>query len=241
MTSTEVDKTGASYYGKQTLHYMASNGSTAMVTFSKEGPIYNVEWSPKGTEFVAIYGFMPSKATVFNLKCEPVFELGTAPRNSIYFNPHGNILLLAGFGNLRGQVEIWDIEKRKQISKFDAPDTTLLQWCPDGTHFLTATTAPRLRIGNGYKIWHYSGTLLHEKLWPQGEELYDVCWKSVLPGTFNEPTISYQKVEGITTTQPQASKQAYRPPGARGKPGVAFNLHDEIVTPEKSKFFYDNM
>lgn len=29
--SVEVDKTGASYYGEQTLHYLATNGETAVV------------------------------------------------------------------------------------------------------------------------------------------------------------------------------------------------------------------
>lgn len=70
----------------------------------------------------------------------------------IYFLNVNLLLLLAGFGNLRGQVELWEVEKRKLISKCDASDTTLLQWCPDGMHFLTATTAPRLRIGNGYEL-----------------------------------------------------------------------------------------
>lgn len=70
------------------------NFFTNFYFIGKEGPIYNVVWSPKGNEFVAIYGFMPSKATIFNLKCEPVFELGTAPRNTIYFNPQGNNILL---------------------------------------------------------------------------------------------------------------------------------------------------
>lgn len=31
LASTEVDKTGGSYYGKQTLHFMGVNGQTAMV------------------------------------------------------------------------------------------------------------------------------------------------------------------------------------------------------------------
>ena len=31
MTSTDVDKTGASYYGKQTLHFISSKGETAMI------------------------------------------------------------------------------------------------------------------------------------------------------------------------------------------------------------------
>lgn len=161
----------------------------------KEGPIYSVAWSPKSHEFCVVYGFMPAIATLFNLKCEPVFKIGGGPRNSIYYNPHGNLLLLGGFGNLRGLVEIWDTNTKNKIGKFiikvyllcvkcvfdvlgtcEAPDSTLLEWAPDGVHFLTATTAPRLRIGNGYKIWHYSGSLLFEKPWTQ-DELYEVCWK----------------------------------------------------------------
>lgn len=35
LTSTEVDKTGGSYYGKQGLHFMGLNGQTSIVTMSK--------------------------------------------------------------------------------------------------------------------------------------------------------------------------------------------------------------
>lgn len=175
---------------------------------------------------------MPSKATLFNLKCEPIFEFGTGPRNSIYYNPHGNILLLGGFGNLRGNIEMWDANSKKQIGTCDAPDSTFLQWAPDGKHFLTATTAPRLRIGNGYKVWHYSGSLLFEKPWPQQEELYEVSWKNYPKTLFKEPEITAERVEGIAPSQPQASKQAYRPPSARNRT-INFNLHDDDDVPHK--------
>lgn len=33
--STDVDKTGASYYGEQTLHYLATNGESAIVQLGK--------------------------------------------------------------------------------------------------------------------------------------------------------------------------------------------------------------
>lgn len=117
LTSTEVDKTGGSYYGKQGLFYLSTSGETIMLTLSKDGPIYNVAWSPKGHEFTVIYGFMPAKATIFNTKCEPIFELGTGLKNSIYYNPYGNILLLGGFGNLRGNIELWDTGKKKLIGE----------------------------------------------------------------------------------------------------------------------------
>lgn len=72
---------------------------------------------------------MPAKATLFNTKCEPVFELGTGPRNSIYYNPHGNILLLGGFGNLRGQVEVWNMNNRKKIGNFYFTTTRTICSC----------------------------------------------------------------------------------------------------------------
>lgn len=226
-TAVEVDKTGNSYYGNQTLHFLSIKGDTSLVQLSKEGPIHDVAWSPLSNEFTVIYGFMPAKATIFNSKCEPVAELGSGPRNSIYYSPHGNMLLLGGFGNLQGNVEIWDTEKRKVVSKLKAPDTTLLEWSPQGTHFLVATTAPRLRVSNGFKIWHHSGSLVYERPWNQQEELWEVSWQKCRNGTFKTPPISYTPVEGIQSTVPQASKEVYRPPSARGKT-ITFKLNEEI-------------
>lgn len=126
MTSTDVDATGASYYGKQALYFLSTKGDSCSVPLSKDGPIHAVQWNPKGNEFCVIYGYMPSKATFFNLKCDPVFEVKEAARNSIYYNPFGNIVLLAGFGNLRGSVEVWDANKKEIITTFQAPDSTLV-------------------------------------------------------------------------------------------------------------------
>lgn len=43
LTSTEVDKTGGSYYGKQTLHYISVTGETAMIPLGK----FNTEFKHK--------------------------------------------------------------------------------------------------------------------------------------------------------------------------------------------------
>jgi translation initiation factor 2A len=58
-------------------------------------------------------------------------------------------VILTGFGNLRGEIELWDIMNRKLIATSNASDSTLLEWSPDGEHYVTATTAPRLRMSNG--------------------------------------------------------------------------------------------
>ncbi|KAK5904118.1 hypothetical protein CesoFtcFv8_005714 [Champsocephalus esox] len=151
--STEVDKSGASYYGEQTLHFLSVSGETALVQLQKNGPIYDVSWSPSSSEFCVVYGFMPAKATVYNLKCDPLFDFGTGPRNAAYYSPQGHILILAGFGNLRGQMEVWDVKKYKQVSKPQAPDATHFSWCPDGEHVITSTCSPRLRVGNRFQAY----------------------------------------------------------------------------------------
>lgn len=90
-----------------------------------------------------------------------------------------------------------------------------MEWCPDGEKLLTATTAPRLRIGNGFKVWHYSGALLHETPWPTGQELLQVTWQKYDENVFKEMPISNVKVQGIETSQPQPSKAVYVPPNIR--------------------------
>lgn len=90
-----------------------------------------------------------------------------------------------------------------------------MEWAPDGEKILTATTAPRLRIGNGFKVWHYSGALLHETSWPEGQELLQVMWQKYEDNLFKEKPISKAKVQGIEPSQPQSSKAVYVPPNIR--------------------------
>ncbi|CAJ1066389.1 eukaryotic translation initiation factor 2A isoform X2 [Xyrichtys novacula] len=226
--STEVDKTGASYYGEQMLHYLAVNGETTLVQLPKNGPIYDVAWSPSSAEFCVVYGFMPAKATVFNLKCDPVFDFGTGPRNAAYYSPQGHILILAGFGNLQGQMEVWDVKKYKQVSKPQAPDATHFSWCPDGEHVVTATCSPRLRVSNGYKIWHYTGSVLHRWDVEAGSELWEVCWQPFLSGIFPERAVKYQAALSELGTTEAPPKQAYRPPALRHLPATpSAKLHED--------------
>merc|ERR1711981_199218 len=129
---------------------------------------------------------------------------------------------------------MWDVAGKSLVSEFDAPDSTDVKWCPDGQRLLTSTCAPRLRQGNGYKVWHYSGSLLHEKSFQTGDELWEAGWQNSSAGTFGQFQISKTKVSGIKASQPMESKQAYRPPGARGAQS-SFKLHDDDEAPENLK------
>ncbi|XP_074107716.1 eukaryotic translation initiation factor 2A-like [Cotesia typhae] len=102
-------------------------------------------------------------------------------------------------------------------TKGDKAIVTLLHWSPEDQHFMTATTAPRLRMANGFKIWHYTGTSLYKRPWNKREELWKVLWQRFPVNSFPEQAISYKAVEGIALSAPQASKQVYRYPSARGR------------------------
>ncbi|XP_050673371.1 eukaryotic translation initiation factor 2A isoform X1 [Leptidea sinapis] len=223
MTQTDVDKTGGSYYGKQALSYGDVKGNAGNMTFSKEGPIHAIAWNPGNwNEWVAVYGHAPAKATLFNAKCDPLYEFGTGAWNAIYFPPEGNIVLLGGFGNIAtGHISVWDVRGFKKLGECSAPDTTYLQWDPRGETFLTATTYPRLTVGNGYKFWHYTGVLMYKRSCEDKENLLSICWR---PGTYPKSELSKSAPKGIAETTPKAVG-AYRPPGARNKPST-FTLHE---------------
>lgn len=91
----------------------------------------------------------------------------------------------------------------------------------------TSTCAPRLRQGNGFKIFHYSGSLLFDSpIEDAAEELWEVTWRS--RSEHPDFAVSKRKVEGIEHKQPQASKVAYRPPNMRHKPSKpGLNLQED--------------
>jgi len=213
LTSTETS--ASSYYGDQGLHFMNTKGDSCLVSLQKAGPVYHVEWSPNNTEFIVVHGYMPAKVTLYSLKCEPVFDFGTGPRNECRFNPQGNILCLAGFGNLQGNLEFWDMKQKKRIEQTQALDTTHFEWSPDGQFLLTSTTAPRLRVGNGYRIWHYSGTLMMETFTTNHAELWQASWQPRVSGAASFAPV-HSKVQTQVTEQPKKKAAAYRPPQARG-------------------------
>lgn len=205
-----MDQTGKSYYGQQTLHYLDIQGQTFIVSLNKDGPIHCTAWVPHNSLFCVIYGNMPPKTSLFNNKSEVVFEFGEAMRNVISFNNFGNLVALAGFGNLRGGVQVWQVNQKQMISEFKAPDTTHIEWCPDGKRLMTATTSPRLRIGNGFRIWSYNGVKEHEYIYDVNSELYDILWRP--SNAFTEPPI--EALKG-TPVKKSIEPQKYVPPHLR--------------------------
>jgi translation initiation factor 2A len=223
LAQTEVDKSNKSYYGETTLYLLFANGAfDARITLDKDGPIHDVTWSPNGKEFGVIYGYMPAKTTIFNQRAVPMHSFQIAPRNTILFSPTGRFVLVAGFGNLAGQIDVYDLERDyHKVCTIESGNPSVCQWSPDSRYILTATTSPRLRVDNGVKLWHVGGSIMYNE---DMVELYNVAWRPILPENLPSadplhpiPTPHSSALAYLGTVKtPSKPVGAYRPPGARG-------------------------
>ncbi|KAL6976148.1 hypothetical protein U1Q18_024939, partial [Sarracenia purpurea var. burkii] len=255
VVQSDVDKTNQSYYGESKLNYLTTDGThEGVVPLRKEGPVHDVQWSCSGTEFAVVYGFMPAKATVFDKKCNPLLELGTGPYNTIRWNPKGRFLCLAGFGNLPGDMAFWDYIEKRQLGTTKAECSVTSEWSPDGRYFMTATTAPRLQVDNGIKIFHHNGLLYFKKMF---DKLYQAEWKPESPDRFGDIAelvksidslkVEEAKIQGKGSKSSQASAKAtfanpptqkaaaYRPPHAKNAEVIRAELFGGNPTQELSK------
>lgn len=193
-----------------------------------------MSWSPNSKEFGVVYGYMPAKTTIFNFRGVAKHNFPLGPRNTILFSPHGRFVLVAGFGNLAGQMDIFDVDKDyAKVTTVEAANASVCEWSPDGHYILTATTSPRLRVDNGIRLWHVSGSLMYNE---DMHELYDVFWR---PQTnpaeppaepLKNPPAAHPSAQAYLSTRKVPAKPAgaYRPPGARGQgTPLAFKREDE--------------
>ncbi|GAB2293159.1 hypothetical protein Dimus_027367 [Dionaea muscipula] len=246
VAQADVDKSNQSYYGESKLSYLTTDGAyEGLVPLKKEGPVHDVQWSSSGTEFSVVYGFMPARATVFDKKCNPLLELGTGPYNTIRWNPKGRFLCLAGFGNLPGEMVFWDYVEKKQLGTTKAEWSVTSEWSSNGCYFMCATTAPRLQVDNGIKIFHYDGSLYYKKMF---DKLYQADWKPESADRFGDiaelqKSMSSLKIQGTksegqgskssqhSTPNPPQKPATYRPPHAKNAAAVQAELFGGIIAP----------
>ncbi|KAF8547890.1 eIF2A-domain-containing protein [Imleria badia] len=156
VTQTEVDNSNTS------MHLLSAGGAVVdyRATLDKQGAIHDAAWGPNSSEFGVVYGFMPAKTMLFD-QCVTLHDFGSAPHNTISFNPLGRLRFFARFGNLAAKIVAFDRRTLEKVSTIDAPNTCCCSWFPDGRFLLAATLSPRLRVDNGIKIWHASAPLVH--------------------------------------------------------------------------------
>ena len=181
---------------------------------------------------------MPARVMLFDQRVRPLHDFGTSFSNYISFNPQSRLLLLGGFGNLAGKIDVYDRRSLTKISTIDASNASHCEWSADGKFILTATLSPRLRVDNGIKVWYLLGQLVHIQ---DCEELYQASWRptlidatppfpSVIPPA-PAPSASVQAAAASVKPSPARPMGAYRPPGARGQGASLVYIREDNGSP----------
>jgi translation initiation factor 2A len=192
---------------------------------------------------------MPSSSTLYNAQGVPIYQFGTAHRNTIRWAPHGRFLCIAGFGNLAGEMDFYDVVYMKKLGSNTAHCSVQSMWSPDSRFFLTATVAPRMNVDNGFKIFTYRG------VGPVGnidsDRAFFAGWRHALPSCYPDRPPSPKsktaaaasaaglplapaaaaigKGGAVVVAPPVVPTAAYRPPGSRGV-AASFTVKDTSTT-----------
>jgi translation initiation factor 2A len=106
----------------------------ALVPQAADGAVHDVRWSPTGSGFVIIAGKMPAAMSMHNDRGDRVYDFGSAHRNTASWSPTGRFLVLAGFGNLVGDMDFYDIQagkNPKKVGSNNAHCAVTHGWSPD--------------------------------------------------------------------------------------------------------------
>ena len=162
----------------------------------------------------------PLLSSRFSPLASQLFLFGEAHRNTVAWAPSGRFVGLCGFGNLAGDMDFWDVNKKKKMGSNTAHCAVGYGWSPDSRKFMVSTTAPRMNVDNGVKFFKYNGA------GPIGsidkEVLYEASWRPAAHGAYpDRPQSPLRKGEAPPAIAAQPKVARYRPPGA-GSKGAGF-------------------
>lgn len=242
LASSDVDETGSSYFGTTSLFWLRPDGKgKQQICGPEDGLVQDFAWSPNANEFLVIVGMLPATVSLYEGKSgKHQVTLGKSRRNTIRWSPFGRFLVVGGFGALPGDVDFFDRSCQETVCSFRAALTVNCCWSPDGRHFLTCTTAPRMNEDNQVSIFRYTSERLlkidfkpantgaGKKLADAAAMLFAASWRpnstdyKDMPATPRDggpkrPKGLPSETAAVVSAGAAESKVgAYRPAGARG-------------------------
>lgn len=138
----------------------------------------DVAWLPNGEAFVVISGLQPSTSTLYDKNCNALFEFGKNFRNTIKICPFSQLVMIGGFGNLAGQVDVWsleDLHNVEEVGKFKSYCAVSQDWAPNGRDIMTAVLYERVKVDNMVSIFSASGKKIFPKGYPFNQLNFAQC------------------------------------------------------------------
>ncbi|ANQ06379.1 Uncharacterized protein PCOAH_00007550 [Plasmodium coatneyi] len=172
---TQVDKEKQYYYGLSNLFFIDTTKFSEVNIMTDRGQIYDCIWSYNQNKFYVCKGDIPAEIVLYDKCANVAHSFGRHKFNTLRLNCSEKLLLTGGFGNLSGDITLWNTSTKKEVTKTKASCAVLCEFFNDGKHFLTATTHPRLRVDNHLKIFTHDGFIVSRINF---EELYNV---TILP------------------------------------------------------------
>ncbi|KAK1935961.1 hypothetical protein X943_000613 [Babesia divergens] len=210
-TFTNNVKGLSSYYGGNGLYLVnLTKGNHRTLMDPSEGLAHDISWSKTSNGVLIVKGSMPSELDLYDgITGNKTLTFGRANRNTIRRDPFDRFMLSAGFGNSSGEIDIWDLKNNRKIAQSKSDCAVSCEFSPDGRFFVTATTVPRMRVNNCFKVFSYGGKLVKQV---DFVELFSVKLLALdCSYTQRDPS------PGACTMLPTVTKSVYRPPGSRGK------------------------
>lgn len=79
-------------------------------------------------------------------------EITKSKKNFIKISNDSRLLFLAGFGNLSGEIEIYNLIDYSLVGKTNFFCGVSLNWSFDSKYFIVSVLTPRVRVDNEYKV-----------------------------------------------------------------------------------------
>ncbi|KJP86182.1 hypothetical protein AK88_04153 [Plasmodium fragile] len=181
------DTTNKSYGYVSNCYYFSLSARHMGMKKINEQVAQDVKWNQTSDDFLLIEGKSDNSIFLYDHNLNIKLKISSQYKNTIKWCPFGNMIALGGFGNLAGDICFYFKEKDDSvilIKQYREPCTVLCDWSADGTLFMTASTYPRMKVENTFKIYTYEGKLVNSYNF---NELYDVQWKKAPPGVLSEP------------------------------------------------------
>lgn len=199
LASTTIDSAGENYGGVGDAHLVRRDGSLAAKI--NKHVAQEACWSPERDEFVLVEGKSPSDIFLYDANETVRFTFPSAYRNTVRWDLRGHMLAVGGFGNLAGDLSFWHRsgDEVKHIAEWREPCTVLCAWDPTCRFFVTASTWPRMRVDNQFKVFSRRGDLIFKQ---QFAQLFDFQWRpSPKPTTPLPPPLPQPNLSAACTTK----------------------------------------
>lgn len=157
--------------------------------------------------FVIIFGSQPSNVCVYDYEMNRLKRFPKGLRNQVYYNPHNNVVALAGFEQLSGDIEIYSADEMHKYAVLNELGANDIKWEMDGSSFYVSTTK-YLKEDNKITMFDYYGRKLKE-------ERYDALISSCVYGT-EKDFVVLQKPEATVSVR----QEIYVPPHLANKSGA---------------------